>query len=139
PIVFCASFMPCDRPMAAAEATCALPKNALTNGVRPSRLSMLGRPEHHHNPKYSRIISANVITNPAIGVATIGIITLGNTPPANHQCCAPSAHQMTASKLLSLPARAAPTKPPTKPWLELDGNPHHHVTKFQIMAPSNAL
>jgi len=31
-------------------------------------------------------------------------------------------------------AIAAPTKPPTRVWEELDGRPHHQVNRFQMMA-----
>jgi hypothetical protein len=33
---------------------------------------------------------------------------------------------------------AAPTSPPTRVCDELDGNPHHHVIKFQIIAAHTA-
>ncbi len=35
-------------------------------------------------------------------------------------------------------ATAAPHRPPISAWLELDGRPIHHVTRFQMMAPSSA-
>ena len=35
-------------------------------------------------------------------------------------------------------AIAAPTKPPTRVWDELDGNPHHQVIKFQVIAAIRA-
>jgi hypothetical protein len=35
-------------------------------------------------------------------------------------------------------ARAAPTKPPTSVCDELEGNPHHHVIRFQVMAAIRA-
>src|SRR5690606_35296599 len=36
------------------------------------------------------------------------------------------------------PATAAPTSPPTRVWDELEGRPHHHVRRFQIMAALTA-
>jgi hypothetical protein len=33
---------------------------------------------------------------------------------------------------------AAPTSPPTRAWLELDGSPRHHVTRFQATAAVRA-
>jgi hypothetical protein len=33
---------------------------------------------------------------------------------------------------------AAPISPPTRVWEELDGNPHHHVIRFQIIAATKA-
>jgi hypothetical protein len=36
------------------------------------------------------------------------------------------------------PAIAAPINPPTRVWDELEGKPHHQVSKFQIIAAINA-
>ena len=33
-------------------------------------------------------------------------------------------------------ATAAPAYPPSSAWEELEGMPYHHVTRFQVMAPS---
>jgi hypothetical protein len=33
---------------------------------------------------------------------------------------------------------AAPTSPPTRAWLELDGRPHHQVARFQATAAVSA-
>ena len=33
---------------------------------------------------------------------------------------------------------AAPIRPPTRVWEELEGKPHHHVSKFQIIAATVA-
>jgi hypothetical protein len=35
-------------------------------------------------------------------------------------------------------ATAAPTKPPTRVWEELDGSPNHHVIRFQEIAATTA-
>src|SRR5690625_3272531 len=139
PMVFCASFMPCDRPMAAADSNCDLPKTALTKGVRPRRLANPLRREHHNRNAYSAHINSKAITKPSNGEITIGIITLGTTPLACHQCSPAETHQITESKLLALAANAAPTRPPTSAWLELDGKPCHQVIRFQMQAPSKAL
>lgn len=34
--------------------------------------------------------------------------------------------------------RAAPTRPPTSVCEELEGNPHHHVSRFQVIAAMSA-
>jgi hypothetical protein len=35
-------------------------------------------------------------------------------------------------------AIAAPTNPPTRVWEELEGSPHHHVKRFQVIAAISA-
>src|SRR5699024_8891391 len=139
PMVFCASFMPCDRPMTAADRICDLPKKEFTNGVRPNRFSRPRRREHQNKNMYSATINTKAMMKPSKGEATMGMTTLGSTPLASHQDASLACHQITAWALLLLPARAAPTKPPTRAWLELEGRPHHHVIRFQMHAPSRAL
>ena len=34
--------------------------------------------------------------------------------------------------------KAAPTRPPTRVWDELEGRPHHQVIRFQIIAATSA-
>jgi len=35
-------------------------------------------------------------------------------------------------------AKEAPTSPPTRVWDELDGRPHHQVSRFQVIAATSA-
>ena len=44
----------------------------------------------------------------------------------------------TITTLVPALAIPAPTRPPTKVCEELDGNPHHHVSKFHVIAANNA-
>src|SRR5512139_2788389 len=135
PMLFCASFMPWEMPIAAAETICALLNSALTNGVRPNRRRNPVRLASHENSAYSPPIRAKPSTKPISGDTTIGTITLGITPLPDHQL---PAAQITAPKLLPAPATAAPTRPPTSAWLELDGRPSHQVSRFQAIAESSA-
>ena len=34
--------------------------------------------------------------------------------------------------------KPAPIKPPTRAWEELEGSPHHQVSRFQAIAPLSA-
>src|SRR5581483_1588053 len=45
---------------------------------------------------------------------------------------------MITCQLLPAAARQAPQSPPTSACDELEGNPSHHVTRFQTIAPSRA-
>ena len=54
----------------------------------------------------------------------MGTITFGHTP---------AFHFMT-DQLPCAAASAAPQSPPMREWLELDGNPNHHVAMFQAKA-----
>src|SRR5437764_10167447 len=76
--------------------------------------------------------------NPAIGEVTIGMITFHNRPFPNHQCFSLGCDQTITRQLLPEAASAEPHNPPISAWLELEGRPNHHVTRFQIIAPSNA-
>ena len=134
-MLFCASFMPCATPIAPAERICALPKNALTNGVRPSRRDQPRRFANHASSAYSAPITMKPIMNPPTGDSTIGMITLGITPLPLSQL---PWTQITASKSLPEAASAAPTKAPISAWLELDGRPSHQVIRFHAIAASSA-
>src|SRR6185312_7738953 len=137
PMVFCASFMPCDTPIAAAENNCALPKNALTNGVRPNLRSQPRRSANQANSQNSAPITRMPSTKPATGDVTIGTTTFGMIPLPCHQC-APPWLQMIEWKLPSVAAIAAPHSPPINACEEDDGRPSHQVIRFQIVAPNNA-
>src|SRR5690348_3843800 len=137
PMVFCASFMPCDIPIAAAENSCALPKKKLTNGVRPNLRRKPVRLPNHANSASSAPITAIPSKNPPIGEATIGTNTFGINPPPSHQRFG-SVAQMIARKLPSDAANAAPHKPPISACEDDDGKPNHHVIRFQMMAPNSA-
>src|ERR1700754_5222939 len=78
----------------------------------------------------------NPITRPAIGESTIGTITLGMTPLPSHQW-GPGCNQMIEWMSLDDAASAAPQRPPTRAWLELDGRPSHQVKRVHSVAPSN--
>src|SRR4029453_5204693 len=67
-------------------------------------------------------------TKPATGDAIIGRTTFGHTP---------SFHLITDHFPLAA-ATAAPHSPPISAWLELDGNPNHHVAMFQTNAATTA-
>src|SRR5690349_19893930 len=45
---------------------------------------------------------------------------------------------MITCQLFLEAARAAPQSPPINAWLELEGMPKYHVTRFQTMAPIKA-
>ena len=45
---------------------------------------------------------------------------------------------MITCQLLFDAASAEPQRPPINAWLELEGSPSHHVSRFQMIAPSNA-
>jgi hypothetical protein len=64
------------------------------------------------------------ITTPRRGATTIKIMIL-TTP-------------LTITELHPVLATAAPTRPPTNVWEELEGSPYHQVTRFQIMAATSA-
>jgi len=66
----------------------------------------------------------NDITIPSRGAITIKI-TILITPPI-------------ITELTPELAIAAPTRPPTRVWEELEGKPHHHVNRFQAIAAIRA-
>src|SRR5512144_2342681 len=76
--------------------------------------------------------------SPAMGEVIIGTITFHHSPFPSHQCCLSGSAQMSTRQLLWAAASAAPHSPPMSAWLELEGRPNHHVSKFQAMAPINA-
>src|SRR5574337_87183 len=137
PMVFCASFMPCETPIAAAETSCALPKKKFTNGVRPNRRSQPLRLPNQANSASKAPITTMPSTKPATGDATIGTSTFGINPPPRHQWFG-SVAQMIAWKLPSEAANAAPHKPPISACDDDEGKPNHHVIRFQMIAPSSA-
>ena len=137
PIDFCASFMPCDTPIAAAENSCALPKNRFTNGVRPNRRSHPLRFANQANSANKPPIATMPSRNPATGDTTIGTITLGITPSPRHHVSGLLA-QMIERKLPPDAAKAAPHRPPIMACEDDEGRPSHQVMRFQTMAPSNA-
>ena len=137
PIDFCASFMPCDTPIAVADNNCALPKNRFTNGVRPNRRKNPVRLLNQANIAKSKPITRMPSRKPAIGEAIIGTITLGITPPPRHQCNG-SVAQMIAWKFPWEAANAAPHKPPIRACEDDDGRPRHQVIRFHTIAPSSA-
>ena len=137
PIVFCASFMPCERPMKPDDTICTFANTLLTmrgRAARPMRPPRL--------PRNDSSASRNPMTmkpsmNPAAGETTIGRITLLSRPLPCHQCSA-GIDQMIECQLLPVAASAAPHRPPISACEELDGRPHHQVIRSQIVAPSSA-
>ena len=66
----------------------------------------------------------------------MGMTIFGQSPE-----CAPAALVMDQCSTFQLPSavpRAAPHRPPTSAWLELDGRPSHQVTRPQMIALINA-
>ena len=70
-------------------------------------------------------ISAKAPAKPTTGETAPGITTFSTMP-----ChCTPLAPDWTS---------AAPMSPPISAWVELDGRPIHHVSRFQTIAPRSA-
>src|SRR5215831_3444803 len=83
-------------------------------------------------------MTVNPSSSPAMGDVTIGTITFQRRPLPSQKCCLLGSDQMITCQLLFDAASAEPQRPPISAWLELDGNPNHHVTRFQTIAPSSA-
>ncbi len=115
------------KPIAAALKICALPNKLLT---------FVGR--FLRRKKYSIPMMMKPSTNPINGDVNIGTMTFHKSPPPIYQCTTLGCAQMITSQLLCAAASADPHNPPINAWLELDGNPNHHVTRFQMMAPTSA-
>jgi len=67
----------------------------------------------------------------------MGTMTFQRMPLPCHQYTLPGMDQMMEDQRPEA-ASAAPQRPPTSAWEELEGKPSHHVSKFQAMAPSSA-
>ena len=113
PIVFCASFVPCVNATKPPETSCSR---------RKTRLILLG--ERRRMSQVIASISAAARKSPANGAISEGISTLSFSPP-----------HLTTSKPAA--AIAEPSTPPISAWLELDGRPRYHVTRFQVIAPTS--
>ena len=115
PIVFCASFEPCEKAMKPADTTWTRRKIAAD---RPAP----GLPE---DPVDARASAAKAPMNPRSGEMTIGIRTLPTIPP-----------------ILNAPSPAAtsvaPSRPPISAWLLELGRPTSQVRRFQVIAPISA-
>ena len=70
------------------------------------------------------IISAAASTIPRKGATSDGISTLSFSP----------SHLTTSQPAAAM---AEPRMPPISAWLELDGRPRYHVTRFQVIAPTS--
>ena len=112
PIVFCASFEPWLNAMTDADASCARRKR------RMSRPGCARR-------KSQRIatISATPTAKPTSGATSVGISTFSRIPLQSTECG-------------PLVASTAPATPPIRQCEELDGSAHHHVSRFQAVAPT---
>src|SRR2546426_9610417 len=108
---------------------CSFPKTRATvKGRQPRKM------------KYNTPITTNAMIKPRIGDTIIGKTTLYKIPPPSHQCL-PAEGALAHTIALKSPcaaAKAAPHKPPTSAWLELDGSPTYQVSRFQRIAPSMA-
>ena len=113
PIVFCASFVPCVKATKPPETSWSRRKTRLTVPGERRRITQV-----------IAIISAAAMASPANGAISEGISTLSFSP----------------SQLTTLQPAAAmlePRMPPISAWLELDGRPRYHVTRFQVIAPTS--
>src|ERR1043166_2035597 len=88
--------------------------------------------------RYKMVMTMKPPKKPAMGDEIMGTTTLCNRPSMTIPPVFGSVfwkdHLMTC-QLLPADARAAPHKPPIRAWLELDGNPTHHVIRFQTIPP----
>src|SRR5207342_304908 len=123
--------------MYAADASCALPKNALTQRGRDHRRS---RPPARLSPAmiaYSSVRISAPSRKPAIGELIIGMKTFHKSPLLWLQ--SPTfCDQMSACQLLCAADSAAPHKPPISACDDDDGRPSHQVIRFQVMPPPSA-
>src|SRR5690606_10815753 len=69
------------------------------------------------------------------GEASIGRTIFGQRPAGLPSIV--STQCITLQRPLAV-ASAAPQRPPTSAWLDDEGNPSHHVNRFQTIAPINA-
>ncbi len=112
PIVFCASFVPCVNATNAPDTSWALRKPRFTFvGARRATSQVI--------PRMSRKANAT----PRNGATSDGISTLSLIPS-----------QFTTPQPEA--AIAEPIIPPISAWLELEGSPMSHVTRFQVIAPT---
>src|SRR4051794_6510225 len=111
PIVFCASFVPCEsasRPLVASW---------------PSRKPRVTRPGRSRPTiRYTTRIAIPATANARTGAISAGTTTLPSSP-SPFTAFEPSA------------ANAAPTTPPIRACDELEGSPKYHVARFQAIAP----
>ena len=113
PIVFCASFVPCVRATKPPETS--WPR-------RKTRLIFAG--DRRLITQTITVISANATAMPANGAISDGFSTFCQMPD---HCTTDQPCAMIAD----------PMMPPISAWLELDGNPRYHVTRFQVIAPTS--
>src|SRR5690625_4297312 len=137
PMVFWASFMPCAKPMLAADTIWLLPKNPLTQRGRTMRANTPPARANMAMMKNSTPIIRKPALKPSTGEPTIGMITFHSTPALRHTGSAGS-DQITTSKSIPAAASAAPIRPPISACEEEDGSPNHQVIRFQMIPPSSA-
>src|SRR5216683_3032669 len=113
PIVFWASFEPCEKAIHAADSSCARPK---------MRVTAAGNAE-------AKKLSSNTITMNAAEKPRIG----ENTRPWNVFSRPPNWIELHPA-----PATPAPTRLKISAWLELDGMPKYQVKRFHRMAETSA-
>src|SRR5687768_17020773 len=113
PIVFCASFVPCVNATNAPETSW---------NRRNTRLTLPG--ERRRISHVIPIINPAPSASPANGAISDGISTFSRSP----------SHWTTSNPAA---ATAEPRTPPISAWLELEGSPRYHVTRFQVIAPTS--
>ena len=114
PMDFCASFDPCEKAMPQAETSCR--RRDATRTVPGRKFLAI---------QVSPTITKKATMKPSVGDKTNGTSTF----------CVSACH-LKADRPAC--ATTAPPSPPISAWDELDGMPHHQVSKFQTQAPSKA-
>ena len=86
PIVFCASFMPCERPMNPDDTICTFANTLLTMRGRAARPMRPPRLPRNDSSASRNPMTMKPMVNPAAGETIIGRITLLSRPLPSHQC-----------------------------------------------------
>ena len=114
PIDFCASLAPWPKDSAADIAHSAPRIGVRTRRVARRSASWLSRAKRKPKASPTKGETARAMRTPRMPT--------GRSPSSPPQCRAPA----PAS------AKAAPARPPTRAWAELDGSPRHQVSRFQV-------
>ena len=135
-MLFCASFMPCAKPIALGRHDLRLAEKTVDEGRAPQIAQTPFRLANHASNAYSAAHQQEAQRETQQRRYHHRHDHFGNHALPAHQC-APCA-QITASRRPPDAEIAAPTSEPTSAWLELDGKPSHHVIRFHTMAASRA-
>src|ERR1035437_4502356 len=114
PMVFCASFVPCIKPIEPALTICACLKKRLTRDGCALR-----------NSPNSSAIKQKLSRKPNTGEVIMGAMTFHNRPLPRYQWTLLGNDQTITRQLLCEAASAAPQRPPIRAWLEMEGRPNH--------------